>query len=110
MINESQIEARCIEWLQDIGWSFAHGADIAPESPAAERSDYRTVILRGRLLQALTRLNPRFPPEALEEAAHIATTATHPNLAHSNRAFYRLLLDGVQVEFTRADRKVRDHA
>ncbi len=38
--------------------------------PAAERSDpnYRDVILEGRLRQALVRLNPDLPPEALEDA------------------------------------------
>jgi type I restriction enzyme, R subunit len=109
VINESQIEARCIEWFQDIGWVFAHGPEIAPESAAAERTDYRSVILRERLVQALARLNPSFPREALEEAAHVATTAAHPNVVHSNRAFHRLLLDGVLVEFSRGDRKVSDH-
>jgi len=44
--------------------------DIAVGEPAAERSDanYRDVVLKGRLRQALVRLNPDLPAEALEDA------------------------------------------
>lgn len=32
MLNEQQLEALCLGWLQEIGWRFAHGPDIAPDS------------------------------------------------------------------------------
>ena len=65
MLNEQQLEELCLGWFQDAGWRFAHGTDIAPDSSAPERTDYRQVVLRERLLTALARINPHIPPAAL---------------------------------------------
>jgi type I restriction enzyme R subunit len=41
----------------------------------------------------------------------MATTPDHPSLAQNNRAFHRLLIDGVKIEFTNAaGKKETDHA
>jgi len=47
-----------------------HGPDIAAGEPGAERSgpNYRDVLLERRLRQALVRLNPGLPPDALDDA------------------------------------------
>jgi hypothetical protein len=37
-----------------------------------------------------------------EEVVHVVTTPTETSLAGNNRAFHRLLMDGVKVEFTNA--------
>lgn len=68
--TESVVEDAALAWLESLGYSVLHGPDIAVGMPAAERSDpnYRDVILEGRLRQALVRLNPDLPPEALEDA------------------------------------------
>ncbi len=42
-------------WLEVIGWRIAHGPDIAPDMPAAERRDYGEVALAQRLRDALAR-------------------------------------------------------
>lgn len=42
--------------------------DIAPDMPGAERRDYGEVVLAQRLRDALARLNPAMPAEALEDA------------------------------------------
>ena len=68
MLNEQQLEERCMGWFQEAGWHFAHGPDIAPDSSAPERTDYRQVVLRESLLSALARINPHMPPAALEQA------------------------------------------
>jgi type I restriction enzyme R subunit len=39
-----------------------------PGEPAAERDDYGQVVLAQRLRDALARLNPALPAEALEDA------------------------------------------
>ena len=62
MLNEQQLEELCLGWFQDAGWRFAHGPDIAPDSSAPERTDYRQVVLRERLLTALARINPHIRP------------------------------------------------
>lgn len=96
MITEDQLEQLAIQWFQDTGWNHVHGAVIAPEGVAAEREDFRAVILKGRLA---------------EEVVHVVTKPEHPSLVQSNRAFHRYLMDGVLVEFTNAkEEKEADYA
>ena len=111
MITEDQLEQLALQWFQDTGWSYANGADLAPEGATAERADFRAVVLKARLAAAVRRLNPKLPPAAVEEVVHVVTTPTETSLARNNRAFHRLLMDGVKVEFTNAQgEKETDHA
>ena len=43
MITEDQLEQLAIQWFQDTGWNYVHGAVIAPEGVAAEREDRRNI-------------------------------------------------------------------
>ena len=110
MITEDQVEQLAISWLQEGGWSYTKGPVLAPDGPSPERSSYADVVLKGRLLAALKRINPQLPPEALEIAAHTATTQAHPTLVRNNQQFHRYLLDGVPVEYRIKDEKKADHA
>ena len=111
MITEDQLEQQALQWFQDTGWSYENGLDIAPEGATPERADFRAVVLKGRLMEAVQRLNPKLPAAAVEEVVHIVVTRTHPNLMQNNRAFHRMLIDGVRVEFTNAaGAKETDHA
>ncbi|MCA3748326.1 MAG: hypothetical protein IN808_04200, partial [Rubrobacter sp.] len=67
-VTESVVEQAALAWLESTGWTVRHGPEIAPDAPAAERSDYGQVVLEKRLRDALARLNPSLPPEALDEA------------------------------------------
>ena len=104
-LNESDIEVAALAWLESLGYAILHGPDIAAGEPAAERSDpnYRDVALEGRLRQALVRLNPDLPAEALEDAYRKLTRADAPSLLERNRAVHRMLVDGVTVEYRRKD-------
>ena len=53
------VEQAALAWLESVGWSVRHGAEIAPGELAAERSDYGQVVLEQRLRDALARLNPQ---------------------------------------------------
>lgn len=108
MLNEQQLEELCLGWFQEAGWRFANGPDIAPDGPSPERTDYRQVVLRERLLAALARLNPNIPPAALEQAAHTLLTASEPQTVVRNRGVHRLLLAGAQVEFAVGEQKKTD--
>ena len=108
MMNEQQLEDLCIGWFQETGWQFVHGPEIAPDGASPERGDYRQVILRDRLLAALTRINPHIPAVALEQAAHIVQTISEPQAVVRNRSFHRMLLSGVAVEFSAGDEKKTD--
>ena len=74
-LTEADVEAAALEWLAAIGWQVAHGPDIAPDTPGAERADYGQVVLERRLRAALARLNPSLPAAALDDALH---KLTHP--------------------------------
>lgn len=65
MITEDQLEQLAVQWFQDTGWSYANGADLAPEGATPERADFRTVVLKARLAAAEQWLNPQFPENGL---------------------------------------------
>jgi len=108
MLNEQQLEELCLNWFQQVGWQFAHGPDIAPDSSAPERTDYRQVVLRERLLAALARINPQIPAAVLEQAVHALQTVSEPQMVVRNRSVHRLLLTGVSVEFEVGEQKKQD--
>ena len=45
IITEEDLENFSIEWFKEIGYQFAHGPNIAPDSKSPERDDFRKVIL-----------------------------------------------------------------
>ena len=106
-LSESTVEAVALEWLAALGWAVAHGPDIAPDTPAAERADYGTVVLTNRLRSALARLNPNLSDEALEDALCRLTHPAGATLEARNRDFHRMLVAGVTVEYVDADGRVR---
>ena len=57
--TESTVEQAALAWLESVGWSVRHGAEIAPGELAAERSDYGQVVLEQRLRDALGAAQPR---------------------------------------------------
>jgi type I restriction enzyme R subunit len=108
--TESVVEEAALAWLDAAGWRIAHGPDISPAgdtlTPALsqrERESYGDVVLDGRLRQALVRLNPDLPAEALEDAYRKLTRSDAPSLVERNRAVHRMLVNGVTVEYRRAD-------
>ena len=108
MLSEQHLEDLCLGWFQETGWQCAHGPDIAPDSSMPERTDYRQVVLRERLLTTLGRINPQIPPAALEQAIHVLQTVSEPQMVVRNRSVHQLLLNGVRVEFALGDDKKSD--
>ena len=51
-LTEAGVEQAGLAWLDGLGWQVAHGPDIAPDTPSAERSDYGQVVLERRLRDA----------------------------------------------------------
>ena len=106
-ITEADVEQAALDWLAGLGWSVAHGPDIAPDSPGAERGDYGEVVLEHRLRDALAALNPRLPSSALDDAFRKLTRPEGATLEARNRAFHRMLVDGVEIEYKEAAGRVR---
>ncbi len=111
VITEDLLEQLCLEWFREGGYEIAYGPDLSPDGEAAERLDYRQVILSGRLLAALVRINPHIPPAVLQEqVVELLGKAQSPVLIHNNRQFQRWLLEGVPVQYRDADEMQHDHA
>ncbi len=98
MINEDQVEQLAIEWFKELGYDYLHGYDIAPDSSTPERKNYQEVLLSKRLHTSLTKLNPSLPKTAIDEAVHLLQKPQHATLIQNNRAFHKMLLQGIPVE------------
>ena len=107
VLSESIVEQVALAWLADIGWNVAHGPDIAPDTQGAERSDYGEVVLSRRLRDALAKLNPQLPTEALEDAFGKLIRPEGATLQARNRAFHRMLVEGVTVEYQAGEGAIR---
>ena len=106
-ITEAVVEEAALGWLSDLGWQVAHGPDIAPDTPNAERGDYSQVVLERRLRDALAALNPGLPTSALDDAFRKLTLPEGSTLEARNRAFHRMLVNGIEVEYREAEGRVR---
>ena len=105
--TESVVEQAALAWLESAGWLVKNGVKIGPGEPAAERGDYGQAGLSQRLRDALARLNPALPAEALEDAFRKLTHPEGPTLEARNRAVHRLFVDGVTVEYRTQDGRIR---
>ncbi len=98
IITESEIEQIALDILKDdLGYEVCFGPDIA-EGDAAERT-HSEVVLKGRLQEAIHRINPHIPADACEAALKIVLRPNALNPIDSNEAFHRLLTEGVDVKY-----------
>ena len=94
-LTESDVEQVALDWLASVGWKVAHGPEIAPDSLDAERTDYGEVVLAKRLRDALAELNRHLPADALDDAFRKLIRPEGATLEARNRAFHRMLVEGV---------------
>ncbi|MEZ8904668.1 type I restriction endonuclease subunit R [Vibrio sp. 10N.247.310.34] len=99
-ITEDQLEQLCINWFTDQGYLYKNGYDIAPDGDDPERDDYHQVVLKQRLLNQLTIINPELPIEALNDVVNTVSSPDTPILIKNNRAFHKFVIEGVPVEYT----------
>lgn len=98
-ITENDIELWAIEELENLGWEYIHGAVIAPDGDAPERSSFSDVLLVERLKNAIARINPDIPYEAQLEALKEVRRIASPELIVNNQKFHQFLTEGVSVEY-----------
>jgi len=101
--TESVVEQAALAWLESIGYLIVSGPEIAPGEMSAERENYGQVVLERRLRHALQRLNWKVPSDALEEAFRKLTRPDSPSLVANNHIIHKYLIEGVPVEYQRAD-------
>ena len=106
-LTEADVEQVALDWLSSLGWAVAHGPDIAPDMPNAERTDYGKVVLERRLRNALAELNSGLPASALDDAFRKLTRLHGSTPEARNRAFHRMLVNRVEIEYREARGRVR---
>ncbi|MCS5694367.1 type I restriction endonuclease subunit R [Cyanobium sp. FGCU-6] len=102
-LTEADVEAAALGWFEELGYAVLAGPQLAPGEPLAERQSFSDVVLVERLRAAIRQLNPTIPEEAREEALRKLLRLATPSLLQTNRAFHRLLREGVPVEYPRDD-------
>ncbi len=106
-INEDALEQAMLSWLGDLGYEILHGPDIAQGEVAEERNDYSEAILPNRLRSALARINRHISGSHLDDAIKKLRNISSPSLAHQNRDFHKLLVDGIEIEVRKSDGSIR---
>jgi type I restriction enzyme R subunit len=110
-LTEATVEDAALAWFGELGYAVGHGPHIAPGEPASERNSFADVVLVSRLRDAIARLNPAIPEDARDEALRKVLRVGTPSLNQTNRAFHKMLRDGVEVEYARPDGSIAgDHA
>ena len=105
--TESVVEKAALAWLESAGWTIRHGADTVPGEIHGERDTYSETTLDGRLRDALVRLNPDLPSEAVEDAFRRLQRLEGADVVARNRHLHRMLVDGVTVEYRAQDHSIR---
>ena len=70
-----------------------------PPGPQSLRESYSDPIFPSVVRSSLARLNPDLPAESLDDAFCKLTRLEGSSLEARNRAFHRLAVDGVTVEY-----------
>ena len=97
------VQATFADHLEHVlGWEsvYAWNQETFGPNSTLGRADTREAVLTRDLRAGLERLNPNLPTSAIEDAVRQLTVfdASRSMLQH-NRDFYRLMLNGVPVEF-----------
>ena len=98
-MTESAIEDLALERLQQLGYAYLHGPDIAPDSATPLRASLESPLLESKLQAAVDRINPTIPAQARQETARQIMRLSSPDLISANEAFHILLTQGVPVSY-----------
>ena len=98
-MTEDQLEQEVMAWLTEVGYAPHSGPEIAHDGSNPQRADFKQVILPFRLREAIARLNPHIPTAAREDALHRVMDLAIPSQLSANRAFHKLLVNGVPVQY-----------
>ena len=104
--TESVVEQAALDWFRALGYDVVGGPDMPP-GPQALRESYADTFFPSVMRRALARLNPNLPTEALDDAFRKLTRPEGPSPEARNRAFHRLAVDGVTVEYREAGGSIR---
>ncbi|WP_392476194.1 type I restriction endonuclease subunit R [Nostoc sp. C110] len=98
-LTEDEIEQYQLKLLQNLGYSYSNGYDIQPEGIKQERETFGEVILKDRLPQAISRINPTIPHDAQYQAQREIFNIASSDLLNNNEIFHKYLIEGITVEY-----------
>ena len=98
ILSESVIEDTALDWFRGLGYNVISGPDMPP-GPRSLRKTHEDVTLLSAVRGALARINSGLPEEALDDAFRKLTRPEGTTLEARNRAFHRMIVDGVNVEY-----------
>ncbi|MDE0159283.1 MAG: type I restriction endonuclease subunit R [Candidatus Dadabacteria bacterium] len=102
LLSESVVEEAALGWFREIGYLVIGGADMQPGENSL-RETHKEILFPTTLREALSRLNPELPAEAIDDAMRKVQNPEGPTLETRNRAFHRMAADGVTVEYRGSD-------
>ncbi|MDD3475202.1 MAG: type I restriction endonuclease, partial [Candidatus Dojkabacteria bacterium] len=97
--TEDLLEEAAIQILKELGYEHIFAPYISYDGEYPEREDYKEVILKDRVMDALYKINKGLPTSAIEDAYRQIITFNSPMLEENNRYFHRLLTEGVEVSY-----------
>lgn len=109
-MNEDDLEQKCLDWFKGEGWDVLCGYDIAPDGDTPMRSDYNSVVLDGFLTEAIVSINRHLPSSVVESVVRDVIKPDSLDLVINNRAFHKILLEGVPVQYKKDDEVIDDIA
>jgi type I restriction enzyme R subunit len=98
-MTEDQLEREALGWLASVGYTPLNARDLDNLDPRLVRGSSRDVVLSVSLRAAIDRLNPAVPAAARGDAYRQVLDLGQPALLSGNRAFHRVLVTGVPVQY-----------
>jgi type I restriction enzyme R subunit len=97
--SEDIYEQTLIELFQELGYRYEYGPDMT--------RDYKEPLLEQYLLDALQRINPTVPVDALEDVVKKMKQIEGSSLAECNFKFTQMMQYGVEVNYTDSHHQVK---
>jgi type I restriction enzyme, R subunit len=95
---EKEWEIFALEQLGDLGWMPVEGKSLAKGS--GERESWSELIIPGRLRDAITRINPRLPASAVQDAVDKLMSAASRDALAENFRVHQFMTKGIRVPYT----------
>ena len=95
VLNEDDYENQCISWLQDIGWDYKFGPDIAFDGISPERTSHKDVVLVERLKDSISKINPGLPLDVVNKVVQKVVSPGELDVLKANTLIHKMLIEGI---------------
>ncbi len=97
-ITENEIELFAIELLEKQGFEYIYAPNIAADSDTPMRESFEDVILKEKLQNSLTAINPTLDISLIEDAIKQIERLHSTELLANNEVFHIMLVKGITIE------------